>query len=231
MHMPKTGGTSLRQILNSAFAQDEIFPNRREMKKYNGYPPVNRVLALSKQDVSGRKLLRGHYPFALSDHLFENARRIVFLRPPIERALSFLFHMQRRHPQLSIEEIIDKKAKKLKNRQVQFFADDGPPFNVFNKSEVDRDDFELALANLNQCWFVGLTDCFDESVALLAQRLGVENLKMKERNKGAYKSASVSQTVIDKLHEMNQFDLALYDQARLIFNSQWSESNLKLPQN
>lgn len=218
MHMPKTGGTSMRQALNKAFTQEEIFPNRREMKRYNGYPSIRKLLKVDKELLAQKRLLRGHYPFVVADTIMPNAKKIVFLRSPVERSISFLFHMQRRSPETSLEEILETKARKLSNRQVQFFADNDVACETFKSGEVDQSSLENAIANLEKCWFVGITERFDESMNLCRAMLGIDQEEATVRNRGGYEKAQVTDALLSRIKEINALDEQLYRRGLELFD-------------
>jgi hypothetical protein len=216
--MPKTGGTSIRQMLNTAFSQKEILPNRREMKKYNGYPSIDKLLAVDKNILEHKRLARGHYPFVVANTLMPESRKIVFLRSPVERTVSFLHHMQRRSPEQSIESILESKIRKVANRQVQFFADNELGCQVFKSGVVTEDHLQMALCNLEKCWFVGISERFDESMNLCQNMLGINFDNTVTRNQGNYQKTQLSDELMERIKQLNQFDLIFYNTALSRFN-------------
>src|SRR3982750_1243578 len=78
LHVPKTGGTTLRLLLESQLSTQEIYPYRNTRFQVG---PVN------------EDLVSGHFPYWFCKNLdndFDEAFKVTVLRDPIERYLSFL---------------------------------------------------------------------------------------------------------------------------------------------
>lgn len=78
LHVPKTGGTTLRLLLASQLSAEEIYPYRNTRSKVG---PVK------------EELVSGHFPYWFCKNLdshFEESFKITILREPVERYLSFL---------------------------------------------------------------------------------------------------------------------------------------------
>jgi len=84
-HIPKTAGTSLNNFLSTVFTENEICP-----------PHLwHDLLLCNSKELTKYKLFRGHFYAYLNAVLDMPLRGFVFLRDPIERALSHYGHVVR----------------------------------------------------------------------------------------------------------------------------------------
>ena len=84
-HIPKTAGTSLNNVLSAVFAENEICP-----------PGLwHELLRYDPKELTKYKLFRGHFYAYLNVVVDLPLRGFVFLRDPIERALSHYGHVVR----------------------------------------------------------------------------------------------------------------------------------------
>ncbi|MEZ4720853.1 MAG: hypothetical protein R2813_03130 [Flavobacteriales bacterium] len=217
--MPKTGGTSVRQMFNEAFNQKEIFPTRRQMQLAGGYLPMDELLQIKPKVFARKRLVRGHYPFIVGESVVPKARKMVFLRKPADRAISFLHHAKRKYPDLSLEEILESRVKQTSNRQVQFFADNDLNCEIFRTGAVDEQGLERAVANLEKCWFVGITEHFSRSMSLCREMMGLPDGQEVMRNVGSYKKEDLPEEIVSRIEEINELDNVLYLRGLELFES------------
>ena len=85
LHIPKTAGTSLVDILENNFSQEEIF---QEVI----WPEMLKKLP---KDFSKFRLIRGHFGFWIYKLLPKIPATITMLRDPIEQSLSLYAHQLR----------------------------------------------------------------------------------------------------------------------------------------
>lgn len=94
IHVPRTGGTSLRLLLNQAFGTNRCLMN------YQG-----EIEGLTPRDLAGLRCISGHIPYGVHRHLAGPASYITVLRHPIDRYVStyaeFLGNPKSRHHALA----------------------------------------------------------------------------------------------------------------------------------
>jgi hypothetical protein len=84
-HIPKTAGVTLSAALLDIFSSDQICP-----------PHLwNELLEYDRKSLSKFRLFRGHFYTALEPFLGHPLKTFVFLRDPIDRALSHYGHIMR----------------------------------------------------------------------------------------------------------------------------------------
>src|SRR5262252_5423022 len=88
LHIPKTGGTTLQDILRSSYPRDQVCtfkdPNREsEIENFKRLRPKKR---------ERYRLIQGHLSFGFHRHLPGNSIYVTLLREPIARVLSFYYY-------------------------------------------------------------------------------------------------------------------------------------------
>lgn len=97
-HIPKTAGQSLNNIIESIFLAKDICPARL----------WHQLFSFTDDELRSFKIFSGHFYSYLNLLVNSPMRRFVFLRDPIERALSHYGHIVR-----DTEHYLHKKAMAL----------------------------------------------------------------------------------------------------------------------
>lgn len=223
IHIPKTCGTSFRFMLYNQFHQKVIFPNLKELKQNRGKYPKWKDLMARKEDFKNHtKLLMGHYPYIVGERIFRKpVSCITFLRDPIKRTISNIQHMQRKNPSFedaSFIEVLDKMEDVQSNLQTRFLSD------LPNKRPPENDRLEEAKRNLYNMSFFGIAERFSDSIELIEStfnwNLG-EPLKLNQKKKGAH--SPMSKELINRIEEINQLDIELYEYACELFEKRYAQ--------
>jgi len=210
VHIPKTAGSSFRELLQ------EIYPRKRCVLIYSHEP--DHLDALRKE-VERADAICGHVSFGIHEFYGIEARYVTFVRHPVDRVIS-LYRHQAREPGSEYHQLIarDMTLKDLlrseqypqfNNHMVRIIA--GLPDS---EPAHDRHLLERAEANLDLHFdFVGLTERFDESVALLGKTLGWTALPSIPRLNvdPDWGSVTVDEETRTEIVRFNALDLALYD--------------------
>jgi hypothetical protein len=164
LHLPKTGGTSAREIYAVWFKDVLLLHYYNEVaskmpKKYD----------LARLHAAGKSVaVCGHFNrargFGVDQYYPDASQFITILRNPLERALSSYFHLRRRK-----EKFQDKS---------RIPADDVTEFLLTTKmSIVNQFPPGITLSNYKdfiESLFIeiGLLECLDESLSRIARKLG-----------------------------------------------------------
>jgi tetratricopeptide (TPR) repeat protein len=171
VHIPKTAGLAVNDILDRNEA-----PGR--LAHYWGDVPDADLPRLQAMGT-----ISGHFPWGLHARLGRACTYVTFLREPLERLLShYAYH--RDHPSdpwhhlaatSSIAEWADR-VPDAQNVQVQFVAG--------RRGAPTVHTLKTALQNLTGFAVVGLAGRFEESVVMMARRLGLARLHARVVNEG-----------------------------------------------
>lgn len=217
IHIPKTAGTTFNDILHTRYLEKDICPIAW---------PYSDLLDI-KDELPGYKLIRGHFPYYLVNHLPKMPVCVTFLREPIARTLSFFDQAQRRSDfpsydrikDLSFEEFLqtEKLLKQFSNTQTIYFCKD-------TTQQSGDLDLQLARRNLASLPFIGITEEFDRSMELFTYTFGLtsipqfQNKNISPRRK---KRADVMENYQDVLEKYNREDLDLYEFGRQLFEQRY----------
>ena len=190
-HIPKTAGSSLTALVQKQFADSEVCPVHL----------WDDLLALDREQLQGFRLYRGHFYAMLDKVVRKPLRGFVFLRDPIERALSHYSHvmvepdhyLHRRAHQLGTVEayLLDPVTREtVRNFQAKSLVAQFDPLaprqtpsvagvhavqKAIELATIDLSDEELsnrAQQALRHFSCIGLTERFEESVRLLNRTFG-----------------------------------------------------------
>jgi hypothetical protein len=199
MHIPKTAGTTISDVLRKNFTPVERFDH----ESYQGEELT--LVSLPDDLKPCIRCLMGHYYHGVHDH-FPGRRFTYFtmLRNPIERILSQYSFVQT-YPGYeyvrgkSFAEYLDL-APEASNNQTLLVGGLPTP------------DIERAKSNLRSFSAVGITEMFDESLGLFARTFGWTDATYHPVNitKHRLRRDDLSATDIRKAEEKNALDLELY---------------------
>jgi hypothetical protein len=220
VHIPKTGGTTLRKHLEHVMGRPAV---------HGVYGP-DAVRAFASDPLPGPPVravfTHGRIGCVLAH---PEAPRATMLRHPVDRLLS-QYRMARTWPDHQLHDAA------LRMSPVEFararLADDHAEGQTFNLSQTEVGEdraarpihtmLEEATANLASMAFVGLAERFDESLALLSLDLGVAPSPYARRNTSIDRSGDeLSQRDRYAIEELHPADSELYRQATEHFARRW----------
>ena len=214
IHIHKTAGTSFRYMLYKQFEQTEIFPNLTDIHEFGGrYPRYPELLQADPSIFSRIRLLTGHYPFEVVKFFPRRPRCLVFLRDPLKRALSNLYHLRRyAYPAgTDMTAILPRAKNGIFNVQTRFFA------VPYHREPLSRADLEVAKGNLAQCDFIGLREEFEVSVRLAERMFDWRLGKTFELNVTRLDEPALDNGLLAQLELGNAFDFEFYEHGKALF--------------
>lgn len=225
LHIPKTAGSTLHAVLERHYRRDQCFtvtghaPQR--IADFAALPPAVRHRV---------RLLKGHMPFGAHAYLAGESRYLTFLRDPVERVRSH-YHYVRRNPghylhprvvdeKLSLADYVESGLSgELNDGQVRLLAghDQDLPFGACGAEHLAR-----AKASIESHFaLVGLTERFEESLALAAVVLGWSwTPAYANRNVNTDPREPLDADTRAATEAVNRHDIALYAWARERFAEQ-----------
>jgi hypothetical protein len=216
LHVPKTAGSSIRTLLKQNYAPDTMIAFSGDLKPlewYRAAPPDFRA---------GHALVHGHFPYGLHEGVPEYTY-FTFLRDPVDRHFSDYHFLKRYEPhpmhaaiasgEIGLDDWADifRRLPMYANMTAGYLSGEGA------ERHPDRASLERARFNVRRDFtFCGLTERFDESVLILARRLGWRSIFYLTKN------VSADRTVPGDLRERTRahlsLDYELYEFARRDFD-------------
>ena len=230
LHIPKTAGTTLSRIIRiktGLWPMGNLLNHSLTFGHYQINPIEKRleyIESLPEKQQRRIKLFQGHFGFGVHHQLPKPNFYVTILRDPIERVISSYYQLRRGRPEdalakdMSFEEFVNSGADfgrfLVDNGQVRSIIGtdgnpDGSPFDSLGPEHLEKAKQNIA----KHFAFVGLSERFDESALLLKQILGWKHCHYASANiaPNRKKLEEFPSHVIDRVRELNQLDIALYD--------------------
>lgn len=141
VHIPKTGGLSFRRAVTQ---------NLRALSL-----PHNVNLKAWGPDAQLAEVVVGHMPYGI--HEFMGNRKydyLTILRHPVERAFSNFYYFPRSRTGQTIKEFLEgPDGFRIKNTHIRQLCGK----SVLSTNEINKEDYEQAMANLENFRYVGFT--------------------------------------------------------------------------
>jgi hypothetical protein len=226
LHLPKTAGSTLTTVLrwqSRRFGPEGML---RLTSVEEGFAELDR---LSPEQLIRLRVLMGHFPYGVHEHLPMPSRYITMIRDPVKRVVSvYRFVLSRpAHPvhgivtssSMTLDEYVtsgvhSRQVENALTRQLAGIAEE-------DDEELTDRHLQAATANLQSFLAVGLTERFDESLILFKRILGWSTPFYFSRNvsRAGPSPVGVSSDVLERIAERNALDLQIYELARSLFRS------------
>lgn len=217
VHIPKNAGTTIDAILRRNFGRQysDFYTDR-----CGTFLTEVEFIELIKSRSPHCTALAGHDFRPLNPEMSRllNLHYITFIRHPVERAIS-LYYYERAHPNNPNDIALSSFSEYVNKRPLY----DNAISNWQTYQLVGAVSLERAKEVLEQFLVVGLVEEFDKSLILLRERLyhvlGLSHFRivyqrMNVSHNRQITSASLPQNIRDRLLEMNQEDLKLFEYTR-----------------
>lgn len=231
LHIPKTGGTTLRDIIQRQYRSEKILmiPKLEESE--------NILKEVSTSQINQLKLIQGHLKYGIHNHFHRRAKYFAIIRDPINRVLSTYYYVlsQKNNPQnlstsnnqMTIYDFVQSGVNPfLINGQTQLIS--GKTGNIDNPIIESEELFSLAKENIeNDFLFLGITEMFDETILILKNMLGwhMPYYSIANRTKKKPNYDAVNPTIISFIKEHNQLDIKLYNITKTSLLNRIAEEN------
>ena len=231
LHIPKTGGTTLRDIIQRQYRAEKILmiPKLKESE--------NIIKEISASNINQLKLIQGHLKYGIHNHFHRRAKYFAIIRDPINRVLSTYYYVlsQKNNPQnlstannqMTIYDFVQSGVNPfLINGQTQLIS--GKTGDIDNPIIESEELFSLAKENIeNDFLFLGITEMFDETILILKNMLGwhMPYYSIANRTKKKPNYDAVNPTIISFIKEHNQLDIKLYNITKTSLLNRIAEEN------
>lgn len=134
IHVMKTGGTSIADVISANFRADERYPDVSITPDANIFARIEAYsfvpgLVANVNALGGKlRMVRGHIPYAVRSLLDGTYVAMTLLRDPVERTLSYLSHCRKyhiEHQNMALEQIYEDawfQASFIQNYQTKIFS-------------------------------------------------------------------------------------------------------------
>jgi len=211
LHIPKTAGTSFRNILKSVYGDKNVIRFDINIK---GVVRLNEDIYLGKK-LPSTQVIHGHFQYEMLTSTFqlpEHYKFITWVRDPVKRVISNFYYLESRLKEILNEDqknlnILSKMQRSLieyarvdinRNRQSKFLK--GKPLDTFD--------------------FIGIQEYFPEEILRLSAILGwkaIPDVLFHNKTEGG--SIETAPEILDEIRELNLDDILLYQEALRIRNN------------
>jgi hypothetical protein len=248
LHLPKSGGSTLHELLVKWKSEEEVCPERH-----------NKLHTFFVGELVKYRVFSGHYDY-ISTQLIPGPKAIITMfRNPIDRLVS-LYNFQKAHN----DEVIEKEKLYLArlantHSMVDFFQLDEirnhPSINnamtrmlsqrlqshwehkIHSASYVDSSDLEKAFKALQEMCAFGFVERYEQSVAWIFKSLGlvvpdviprameIDTLIKTHPNLKEIDKEQPTEDVLSVMEDLINLDIQLYDRAMELFDNNITEPN------
>jgi Galactose-3-O-sulfotransferase len=217
LHIPKSAGTTLNRLIEWEYPLFEMYSVDPVFFRWSRA----RLWRLPKRRLQSFRVFKGHMPFGLHEILPQPATYVTVMRGAVERVISAYYFMSNyilhpnywkfRRERWTLEDFVRRSPRE--NVQTKMIA--GADYDAPCTEEI----LLKAKENLQHFSVLGLTERFEESLALMKLRFGwkLESYSSFNVTRTRPKKRDLPQSTLDLIAERNRFDMELYECARKLF--------------
>ena len=218
LHIPKTAGTTFSEILYDNFPASGIGRTGNVFRGGGGMVPGKLAQLQASAHLITRNVdvLWGHIPYGLAPYLPADARYLTFLRHPVARTLSHYENIRELgivDRDASLEALVDS-GDVVDDLQTRMLCGDETPFGPVTRDMLDRAKRNLT----DELHVFGLTERFDESLALMRDRIGLSSILYVQHRVASRRTDGPPPGLVEAAAAVNQHDLELYEHAVRVFD-------------
>jgi hypothetical protein len=232
LHIPKTAGTTLQQIMERHYSMDRIYYVHADRVG----EAIVELESFSEEKKRKIQLIKGHIGFGLHQFLPQPCTYFTLLRDPIKRIISHYYHVLRM-PDHYLHETVTQHNMDLKtfvcsgisleldNCQTRLMAaSQGDENEKIKFGCMTSDILEVAKQNLqNHFSVVGTMEEFDQTLLLLQKKLGWNNIYYGRKNTGKNQTtqkSEISTGTLAAIEQQNALDIELYQFVKQLLKQQ-----------
>jgi hypothetical protein len=235
LHVAKTGGMTLADILARNFATEEFLQidmaetNASALGIWSDRTIEQALGRLQAPELAKLRVVWGHYRHGVQARLPKPCAVVTLLRDPVDRIISAYYYSNEVVGSLEIlEKYHDRKyyhigldnsmSRIISGRPALDPIAAEPDATTENLAVVTEADFAAAASNLDGYLVAGTTERFDETLLVLRSdlRWSFSDLVYRRVNVTASRpaEADISDVLREKILKWNRYDALLFDRAR-----------------
>ncbi len=204
-HIPKTAGTSVRNIFKQWYGENLIL---HYFDETTGQQPKVDMARLEGASEKNKVCVFGHFinnkSTGFKDCYPEASQFITVVRDPLELILSTFYYIKREGEKWL------NKPKVYYQTLEEFLVSANTNINHFLKTQVDIDNFQQVFAD--EFVYVGVQETLDQDIANMAKVLGFDPpSELKKLNAVPRDSVEIPDRLRQKFRERHQLEYAIYD--------------------
>jgi hypothetical protein len=210
IHLPKTAGTSLRRTIQKNYRSKELFFVYNKNPRFHS---IDDLYNFVPEDFEKYKIIMGHLSFNRRLFPFNDRRFVTLVREPVQRCISYYHHVMNRREwrgrQQSLPEYMETSGDiQFQNHQTRLLSN-------MKRNPITGKHLENAIRNIEKYFLhVGTSETFPQTVEYLSMTLGWSKKKIFYENTTLKKQTTtdcLSEDILDRLRELNEYDIKLYE--------------------